>query len=523
MDDIYKSDYDYNEEGFLPVLGRLFRNTVGRSMSSLMVTLILVYFGINAIHYVTTSHVESYEVVSAPLTSNETYTGLVLKEEKVVRSELAGYISYYAREGDKINAGGAVYGLSASKDVNTSAALTRSDLIRVRSQLLSFSRNFHGSSFNSVYAFKSQLEGSILQYVGITGQSGNTSSALTYQDLLEAQTNASGQENGEYSGSSDSSSSGTYGAGSSVTYGSQTIVKATSDGIVLYAKDGYEGKALGDISRGDFNQRAYHVTNLKTDKSVMAGDEIYTLVTDENWSLIIPLSEKQAVDLSNRKTIRVRFLKDDMTQTGDFSIIRLDNARYGKIDFDQGLIRYAQNRFLEVELVTNTSVGLKIPLSSIVTKDFFVIPSTYQTENKETKEKSFQVQTVDENGRATLKTVYPTIYSSQANGKKMTEVGGVLVEEKETTYTYYVDDYSFKDGDILLPPVEGQSRYTVHEKAPLEGVYCINQGYARFRRIEILNQNEEYAIIDRFTSYGVSRFDHIVKNAKNINEQDVLY
>ena len=39
--------------------------------------------------------------------------------------------------------------------------------------------------------------------------------------------------------------------------------------------------------------------------------------------LIIPLSDKQAAKLEGRSTIRVKFLKDDMTQSGDFSIIKI--------------------------------------------------------------------------------------------------------------------------------------------------------------------------------------------------------
>ena len=41
----------------------------------------------------------------------------------------------------------------------------------------------------------------------------------------------------------------------------------------------------------------------------------------------------QAAKLEGRSTIRVKFLKDDMTQSGDFSIIKIDGNKYGKIDF----------------------------------------------------------------------------------------------------------------------------------------------------------------------------------------------
>ena len=41
--------------------------------------------------------------------------------------------------------------------------------------------------------------------------------------------------------------------------------------------------------------------------------------------------------------------------------------------------RYAQDRFLEVELVINTQSGLKIPVSSIVEKEFYTVPREFMT------------------------------------------------------------------------------------------------------------------------------------------------
>ena len=40
---------------------------------------------------------------------------------------------------------------------------------------------------------------------------------------------------------------------------------------------------------------------------------------------------------------------------------------------------------------------------------------------------------------------------------------------------------------------------------------------------EKLDQNEEYAIISSNTSYGLSRYDHIVRNADKVSEQEILY
>lgn len=116
-----------------------------------------------------------------------------------------------------------------------------------------------------------------------------------------------------------------------MTIGGQNICKAQEDGIILYSMDGYENKTVENITAADFDQTSYHETDLKTSEKVQAGDNIYTNITSELWSLIIPLSDKQAAKLEGRSTIRVKFLKDDMTQSGDFSIIKIDGNKYGKL------------------------------------------------------------------------------------------------------------------------------------------------------------------------------------------------
>ena len=51
----------------------------------------------------------------------------------------------------------------------------------------------------------------------------------------------------------------------------------------------------------------------------------------------------------------------------------------------------------------------------------------------------------------------------------------------------------------MIVSQEDQSERYSHRRnrRTLEGVYCINQGYAVFRRIEVLDQNEEYAIVSK--------------------------
>lgn len=483
--------------GILARVLLILRKTVGLNIGTMVFSLILVYMAVSAILYMTADHIETYQVTSGPLARNETYTGLSIREEVVCHASSGGYIGYYAREGSKINAGGVVYGLSSTQVPETTASLNDEDLAKVRADMLSFSKGFDSNKFNATYSFMYQLEGNILQYVGVTAQVSSTPTVLEDGSVVSNGSSANANQ-------------------SSVRLGNQTLCKSDYDGIVLYSKDGYEGKTIADLTLSDFYQSNYHMTNLKTSGTVGPGDDIYTILTDEDWSLLIPLTEKQAAKLRSRSVIRVKFLKDDMTQTGDFSIINIEGQSFGQIRFDKGLVRYARDRFLDIELVTNSTTGLKIPLTSIVTKEFYIIPESFSTDEGT----SFYKEVRDKSGKASMEQVTPIIYASLSDENSTF----ISTEETKADNTWlYVDKSAFQKGDVIIKDLYSQDRYVVGETDILEGVYCINPGYAVFRRIEVMDQNEEYAIVEKDTKYGLVRYDHIVKNADSVKEEDILY
>lgn len=65
--------------------------------------------------------------------------------------------------------------------------------------------------------------------------------------------------------------------------------------------------------------------------------------------------------------------------------------------------------------------------------------------------------------------------------------------------------------------------FTVSKKATLIGVYNMNKGYADFRQIEILYQNDEYAIVKSNTKYGLNVYDLIVLEASSVNADQFTY
>ena len=88
--------------GFLSKIRKIFSLNIG----TVLFGFLFLYMVFSAILYLTSPKIESYQVIAGPLSRNETYTGLALREEAVQKADSGGYVTYYAREGNKINAGG---------------------------------------------------------------------------------------------------------------------------------------------------------------------------------------------------------------------------------------------------------------------------------------------------------------------------------------------------------------------------------------------------------------------------------
>ncbi len=446
-----------------------FKKIFTLNIGTILFGCLFVYMLFSIVLYFTSVHFTSYQVVAGPLSKNETYTGIALYEEQIITADNSGYLNYYAREGVKVSASSIVYGLGEQQSPLAAQALTPEDLALLRDQMNTFSYGFQPVNFNNTYNFKYELTGSILQY------------------SVNNQINA-GEMTGDIS--------------SAFTMGGQTLIPVREDGILLYSQDGYESVTADNFTQAHFDQMSYHKESLKKKEPIQAGEAVYRLIANEEWELIIPLSDKQASGLADKTVIKVRFLKDNVSQNGDFTIIERDGKKYGRIQFISGLIRYAGERFLDIELVTNVQSGLKIPLTSIAKKEFYMIPVEYKTVESESDETGFLL----EEGRSKRK-------------RPSSKFVSAVLYSQDDKYCY-VDTSVFPKGSILLNP-DSNDRYVVEDTASLEGAYCINKGYAVFRFINIIEQNEEFCIIAKDTAYGLSQYDHIILDASQVDEEDI--
>ena len=250
---------------------------------------LFVYMIISILLYLTADHITVYQVTAGPLSKNQTYTAMALRNEQVVTSAGSGYITYYARENSKVAKSGVVYTLGTQQQEAAVAQLDEADYADLRLSMANFASYYSDSNFYDTYNFKYELEGSILQYTGIQAdESGNVPQSV----------------NGS------------------------TVYTADQAGVILYSIDGYEDVTEDTLSPDLFDRRSYRKQSLSTSRQVEAGDQVYKLITSEDWSILIPLTAEQTVQLSGRETIKVNFLKDNTTQTGNFTRTAIITQRF---------------------------------------------------------------------------------------------------------------------------------------------------------------------------------------------------
>ena len=166
------------------------------------------------------------------------------------------------------------------------------------------------------------------------------------------------------------------------------------------------------------------------------------------------------------------------------------------------MVSFCTDRFLDVELLLEDETGLKIPNSAIVEKEFFIVPKEYVTKGGNSGASGVLLETYNEDGNAVTEFVETTIY-------------------EETDTEYYLDDTVLRSGSYLVKP-DSMEKYAVSRIGSLTGVYNINKGYADFRQITILDQNDEYAIVEPNMKYGLSVYDYIVLNAESVNDNQFI-
>lgn len=453
-----------------------YRRPLNLNIGMLIFATIFVYVVICVIMYFRTDHVVGYSVKEGSLSSNSIYKGIALRKEEIVTSTDAGYVNYFAREGERAAVGNLIYTvdetgrLSDYVQANESGenTLSDADLSELKTEITAFINGFDRTDFSDVYNFKYNVEGTVLK--------------LANYNMLE-------NVNALNSASSSSLITSCY---------------AQESGIVVYSIDGYEDLTLQDMKAEYFDQDNYEKNHLVNNELIAKGDPVYKLSTAEDWSIVIQTDEETAQQLVDEEYIEVKFLKNQYKAWAAVtSYTNDDGDSFVALTFTNSMITFCTDRFIDIELLLEDERGLKIPNSSIVEKEFFIVPKEYVTQGGNSGNYGVLLETYNDEGNATTEFVETPIY-------------------QETETEYYLDDTVLRAGNYIIKP-DSTDKYAISKTGSLIGVYNINKGYADFKQISILYQNDEYAIVKSNTVYGLNVYDYIVLDASTVNDNEFIY
>ncbi|MBE5847220.1 MAG: hypothetical protein E7300_06025 [Lachnospiraceae bacterium] len=453
---------------------RQYKRPINFNLGIIVFGCIFIYIMICVYLYFTSKHIVGYEVKTGSLSVNNVYKGIALREEEVFKSADSGFIQYYARESGRVAVGDLVYTVDETGQFsdlageNTSeSSLSDTDLTELKTEILGFTNTFSEKQFHETYDFKNNVRGTVLK--------------LANYKILE---------------NIDSMK----GTGSE---GLLKSIRASKSGIVVYSVDGYEQKEAADLKAEDFTGDSYEKKPLIGNELVERGDDAFKLCLNENWSIVIPVAEDRIEDFSEGDYIKVKFLKNQDVSWAQIHLLNNEDGHYVQLSFNNSMITFCTDRFIDIELSADEKTGLKIPNSSIVQRDFFLVPKEYITKGGNSGKQGILKEAFTEEGERSIEFIETTIYS-------------------ETDTDYYLDDTYLSIGDYIMKP-DSEDKYAISKRDSLIGVYNINKGYADFKQIQILYQNDEYAIVKPNTVYGLSVYDYVVLDASSVSENDFIY
>ncbi len=426
---------------------------------------IFLYFAANIFSYVTRDQVSYCEVEPGKIVSSDSFTGFILRNESTVNAPESGYINYFINNGDKAAINSNICMIRYSQDnssENISSdgdyAITDSDYTTLREQVNIFRKGYTDSSYSDIYNLDYQL-GDLLSRI-ISRNNINT-------------------------------------ADSTDSYGRYTVMSASESGIISYTYDGMESYGTENITPDLFASRDYGKTQLSAGTYVERATPAYKIIYDDYWKIILLPTQDLTDRLSEGDTVYITLVRDDITVPATVSFFVNDGASFVCLDLSNYMIRYYNDRYIDVEIEWSSYEGLKIPSSSVTTKDFLMIPVSYLVTEEGSSESGFYIR-----GEDGIEFVKPVIY-------------------RQTDDYCYLDCADMDIGTLILDPDTGTS-YRAGTTAALEGVYQINKGYARFRLIDILYEDGDYCIINSNTKYGVTIYDHILLDGSSAVENEII-
>ena len=436
---------------------------------------IMVYVLSHVYTFFTKSEIPLYEVQPGELYLTSRCDGLILRNEELVTTDVAGYLNYYYGEGSRISKNSTIYSIDSNRDMydllsgNTTEIKLSGDDLSDLKQLLHKNLVYSADSC-SVSERKAAVTTGYQRLID----------TMLMEELNQIVTSTGIISNFH-------------------------VVSSEKSGILSYMMDEYTDFTIQDVTAECFEKKDTAVSLYSIDL-IAANSPVYKIITGDTWHIVVLLNDILYGQLLGKQSATF-YLDNEIKITAPINCYRKGDDFFVEITLDKYLSNYTSKRFVEINFELEHVKGLKIPESAITFKDYYRIPEEYLVTggNEDEKTKGLLVEEFNKDTGTTEHTFKKAEIFYSTDGFA------------------YIDCLNFAKEIYIVTP-DASSRvmlYTFLNK--LEGVYNINKGYAVFKRVERLKTENGYAIVKKNSISGLSAYDHIALDTTSIVEGSIIY
>ena len=306
---------------------------------------ILVYIVFYVYTFLTKNEIPLYEVQPGEIYVTSQCDGMILREEELVYTEIAGYLNYYYGEGSRVAKNSTVYSIDSNREMYG---------------LLSGNADEIKLSGNDLANLKQLLQKTFIYSNDKTGIAEKKAVVTTgYQRLIDVmlleELNQIVTSTGIIS--------------------NFHVVATEKSGIISYMVDEYTDYTLQDVTAACFENKD-SAGSLYSVDLIAANSPVYKIISGNTWSIIVHLNETLYGQLLGKENATF-YLDNKIKLSAPINCYRKGDDCFAEITLNKYLSNFTSKRFISVKFEVEHVEGLKIPETSVTWKDYYRIPEEY--------------------------------------------------------------------------------------------------------------------------------------------------
>ena len=464
------------------------------------------------------TQITNYEKIE----DSDSVTGYIIRMEQIIASNLPGNLNPVKNEGDRVAKGSVIATIlkQSTEDVEKKIAdvdtkiegaikeqennklgtlFFSDDIVKIDSdndkKVSELCRLINKTDFSEVARLKVELDDNLRKRAEISGKLGPASQ---YIESLKSQ-KASYENN---------------------MSALKENIRADFPGVVSYNIDGLENTLVPSCIPSLNIRQLTSLCNNELNNKIVNKFNAIKIVDNFECYIATIVENKEKINEIKKGTQKawIRFQgSGDALVPATIENISVEDGNKALVTFkiNEKVENLINCRKINIDIVWSTSKGLKIPLSSVVKQ--MIITTVIKDKNEVKPIKAGEDVLLKITGLGD-KPVPATVYSniSDKNGQaiikfKLSKKIKTLMKNTEIS----VDVEWLNHNDEKFP------KALLAKSEEINGVFVVDANYTKFQEIEIIDQNNEYAIVNEVSlssNKGLSLYDEIVVNGSNVEE-----